>query len=69
MKRCISFVELFGTVILVCGVFVKKALGYLDPATGSYLLQLLLGGLLGGLYVMKAYWKRITIFVKNFLSK
>ena len=32
---------------------------YLDPGTGSYLLQLLVGGFLGGLYAVKIFWGRI----------
>ena len=38
----------------------RTAYGYLDPGTGSYILQILLGGLLGGLFVLKMYWRRIT---------
>lgn len=32
---------------------------YLDPGTGSYLLQLLIGSILGGLYAVKLLWARI----------
>jgi len=43
----------------------KKELAYLDPGTGSFLLQLLLATFLGGLFMIKTYWKRI----KNFFSR
>ncbi len=33
---------------------------YIDPGTGSYLLQLALAGLLGAGYTVKMYWARIT---------
>ncbi len=36
------------------------ALAYLDPGTGSMLLQLLLGGVAGALVVGKLYWHRFT---------
>ena len=35
---------------------------YLDPGSGSYLLQLLIAGLLGSFFVIRAYWKKITGF-------
>ena len=39
---------------------VEKA--YLDPSSGSYLLQLLIAGLLGSLFVIRTYWSRIIGF-------
>lgn len=35
---------------------------YLDPGSGSYLLQLLIAGLLGGLFVIRLSWGRIRAF-------
>jgi hypothetical protein len=32
---------------------------YLDPGTGSYLLQLALAGMLGASYAVKHFWARI----------
>ncbi|NIS80481.1 MAG: hypothetical protein GTO14_09825 [Anaerolineales bacterium] len=32
---------------------------YLDPGSGSYLLQLLVAGLFGGLFVIRASWDKI----------
>jgi len=32
---------------------------YLDPGSGSFLLQLLLAALLGGAFAVKIYWKKI----------
>ncbi len=32
---------------------------YLDPGTGSIILQMVLGGVAGGLVVMRLYWARI----------
>ncbi len=34
-------------------------LAYLDPGSGSFILQLLLAALLGGLFLVKAYWAKI----------
>ena len=32
---------------------------YLDPGSGSFLIQLLLAALLGGAFAIKIYWKKI----------
>lgn len=32
---------------------------YLDPGTGSIMLQMLLGGVAGGAVVLRLYWARI----------
>ena len=37
---------------------------YIDPGTGSYLLQILIAGILGAAFALKIYWARI----KSFLS-
>jgi hypothetical protein len=32
---------------------------YLDPGSGSFLIQLLIAGLVGAGFLIKAYWKKI----------
>jgi hypothetical protein len=49
--------------VLALGVLAASeapAHAYIDPGTGSYLLQLMIGSILGGLFVVKMYWKKIT---------
>ncbi len=41
------------------------ALAYIDPGTGSFLLQLMLAGLLGGLASIRIFWSRIRLFVRR----
>ncbi len=50
---------------LVSPILLRPAYGYLDPGTGSYILQLLVGGLLGGLFALGLFWKRVLAFVKR----
>ena len=46
------------------------AYAYLDPGTGSMMLQLLLGGIAGAMVVAKLYWHRFRGFVTSrFLGK
>ncbi len=36
---------------------------YIDPGTGSYLLQITLAGLLGAGYTLRVLWGRMTRFM------
>jgi hypothetical protein len=39
---------------------------YLDPGSGSFLIQLLIAGLVGVGFLVKAYWKKIKrLFNRN----
>lgn len=42
-----------------------KAYAYLDPGTGSILLQGLIGGVAGGIVVIRLYWAKIRGFFKR----
>lgn len=38
---------------------------YLDPGSGSYLLQLLIAGLMGGLLMLRIYWSKVKGFFRG----
>jgi len=40
----------------------NPAFAYLDPGTGSMIVQLLLGGIAGAMVVGKLYWQRLKSF-------
>jgi len=40
-------------------------LAYLDPGTGSYLLQMIIAGLVGGAFLVKIFWGKIVAFFKK----
>ena len=42
---------------------------YLDPGSGSFLLQLLLAGVLGGLFVLRSQWARVKGFFRRIFSR
>ena len=50
-------------------IFPQKAHAYLDPGTGSYVIQLLLATLFGAAFVVRLYWKNIKTFFANRFSK
>jgi hypothetical protein len=60
-------VNLYGVFAnLINSVGLSKPLAYLDPGTGSYIIQLLIAGLMGGLFLLKTYWGKIkALFTKE----
>jgi hypothetical protein len=61
MKKILS-----GVLMLLS---LSSAHGYIDPGTGSYLFQLLIGGLLGSFYFLGSYWTGIKTFFKRMFAK
>jgi hypothetical protein len=48
----------------------QNAFAYLDPATGSYVFQVLIAAIVGGLYTIKIYRKKIKdFFIDHFYKK
>jgi hypothetical protein len=35
---------------------------YIDPGSGSYLLQMMIAGVLAGLFYIKAFWQQVKAF-------
>ncbi len=54
---------------LFCFIFPQIAYAYLDPGTGSYILQLFIGVLFGLLFTIKMFWGKIKIFFKSIFSR
>jgi len=38
---------------------ILRTQAYLDPGSGSFLIQLLIAGVVGAGFLIKAYWKKI----------
>jgi hypothetical protein len=68
MGDAISLASALAAFLFVI-VLSTDALGYIDPGTGSYVLQLLIAGLIGSLFVVKVFWKNIKGFVGNLFSR
>ncbi len=45
--------------VILTVVFSQEAHAYIDPGSGSILLQLILGGFAGVAVVVKLYWQRL----------
>ncbi len=62
--------SIIGTTILIFfGIIVQEAYAYLDIGTGSYVFQVVISFVIGGLYAVKLFWTKIILFFKNLLKK
>lgn len=43
--------------------------GYLDPGSGSYILQVAMASLLGGVFALKSYWSTIKTTLRAKFDK
>ena len=54
-------IKRFFLLITLCAFFtLKDAYAYLDPGTGSYMLQIIIGTLAAGFFTVKHYWTFLT---------
>lgn len=52
-------------LVLLASLTPVAAYAYIDPGTGSVILQALVAGILGSLFVIKTYWAKITAFFRK----
>jgi len=57
--------KLLYTLTLTILFFSGTAQAYLDPGTGSIILQ----GILAGIFAVGAFWRHIKMFIGNFSKK
>ncbi|MDO8931699.1 MAG: hypothetical protein Q7U97_04835 [Rhodocyclaceae bacterium] len=62
VRFCLTLIVLlaFG-----CLFFPEKAHAYLDPGTGSYILQIIIGAFLAGLFAIKIFWNKVKNLFRN----
>ncbi len=67
-----SILECHGRPVLAVVVLVavsRPAFAYLDPGTGSYILQMVLAVVLGGLVAVGVFWRRVWAFVRRLFGR
>jgi uncharacterized membrane protein AbrB (regulator of aidB expression) len=64
-KLVMALLALF---ILFYVIYPGEVHAYIDPGTGSIMLQVLIGILFGLLFSLKMFWKRIKSFFKRLFS-
>lgn len=60
MIKRVGVITTAGLGLLLAGV--HDAHAYLDPGTGSFFLQMLIGGIAGSLVALKMYWGKVKTF-------
>ena len=55
--------------LLVCLLLPGSALAYLDPGTGSFIIQMLVGAVLGGLVAIGVFWRRFKGWVGRLFGR
>jgi flagellar biosynthesis protein FliQ len=52
-------------IVAICILLLASAYdahAYLDPGTGSYVLQIVIAGIVSALFTLKMFWRRIVDF-------
>ena len=62
MKSRIVWFALF---LLYFGLVALPAQAYIDPGSGSFIFQVVVGGLLGAAFAIKTFWRRIVGFFQR----
>jgi hypothetical protein len=67
--RSSSATELVILALCVLALGEGAAEAYVDPGSASYLFQLLAGGVLGAIFLIRTYWTRLVTGVRARLSR
>ena len=62
MRHLANTVVVAGTSAMMILAYTPQAYAYLDPGTGSMILQGIIGAIAGGLVVGRMYWEKIKSF-------
>jgi hypothetical protein len=66
MTRRIATISLVGAAFLAVSPIPLFA--YIDPGTGSYLLQILLAGVFASLLALRIFWRKVKVFFTNLFT-
>ena len=67
IKQTAGRVMLF--VLGVTFVWTETSHAYLDPGSGSYVFQMIIAGLVGGIFAIKMSWVKIKTSLKRFFAR
>jgi len=61
----------FPVIIFSLALFLtpQAAQAYLDPGTGSYIIQIVIGMVAGAIFALKIYWTRVKGFVRSVVQR
>jgi|ETNmetMinimDraft_26_1059896.scaffolds.fasta_scaffold226523_1 hypothetical protein len=55
----------FIIILFIFAIAPIKAYAYLDPGSGSYIVQIIVASLVGGLLTMKVFFTRLKMFFRK----
>jgi hypothetical protein len=61
MSFSMRFKAVIAAIVLWLGV-PSNAQAYLDPGTGSAVIQMVVASVMGALFVVKLYWRKLVTF-------
>lgn len=64
-RNTTTFFSLFIVFAAFFGFSTDAYAGYMDPGTGSFMIQMLAASLVGAIYTLKVYFRRIIGFFKG----
>ncbi|MEX2538716.1 MAG: hypothetical protein WD646_08690 [Actinomycetota bacterium] len=69
MRRCLKAAALIGAVAAIWLIAAAPAHAYIDPQSGSYVIQILIAGLAAGGLAIATFWRRILAFLKRLFGR
>lgn len=64
-----ALLKSFAFVLILFFLTSRPSYAYLDPGSGSYLLQILLAGLLAASFMLKSFWQKLRAFFSRFFNR
>ena len=68
MRYSRYLIKTFILLLVFHFIIVQKAYAYLDPGTGSLIIQLVVASFIGVIFALKSYWKKIKYFFSHLFS-
>ena len=59
---------LWACLAVSLALFPNSADAYLDPGTGSFMMQILVGAVLGGMVAVGVFWRKLTAFLRRLFT-
>jgi uncharacterized protein HemY len=65
-KNCLKMVLLLAAIAMI---FPQYAYSYIDPGTGSYVIQIIIAAFVAVSFMVKVYWLKIKKFFRRLFFK
>lgn len=69
MKRFNHLISFFTFVVLLLLVWPSNGYAYLDPGAGSYVFQVIMATIIGGVFAIKLYWVKLKKLFRNLFKR